>query len=372
MIKNKAHKLSAFETMFCSGIIFILTISIIRGIPYIDRIPVSPDDELNLTRYLLSYLVKPFTFFLPLILIVKFIRDETGLTKVLYGLFCSLFSLSVYILVTYIFFVQDKTNFEVIRLELGTFLNLHGNEIADFYIISLPVLAAFLFHKKNAFLISTLLLSIMAIAILYSRTAYFTIVLSLIFLFAISGRKKYLPILIAALAILIYLLPGSVIFRALHGIADGSIDLNEMSSGRIEDIWLPLIYEYIHKPFELTVGDGFLSILHTDVFVTERILSVSHPHNMYLEIVLNAGLLGLFIYVILFAKTFRVFAAAKQSLSNNPLLRDIICGIIVSVAAYLLSGVTGRSLFPSVTNAYTQILIGVGFALKHLAEKDSV
>jgi len=364
---KKPEPVGKLEKSFCIIIPVILVLSNLRTLLFLDNFNAFALESLDSFRFLLSYLLKPALFFLMFVLIIFYIRSEKNILTVFNGIFASISALSIFIIINYIFFVGNKTDFEMVRDQIGKSLNMHGNDIADFYIITIPITVAFLLNKKSFLLKCTLALSLITVAILYSRTAYLVIAICILIFFFISGRKNKLPPLLFFGTIAgIFLVPRSMINRLMMGIGGGMSNLNDITAGRTDDIWQPLIDEYISKPLAMLFGNGRYSIIQTDAFITGKILQVGHPHNMYIEMVLDAGLIGLVIYIVLYTKLLKKLAGAAGELHENPLHRDVIYAIIVATIGYFISGLSGRTLFPAATNAYIQVLLALGFTISYL------
>ncbi len=77
----------------------------------------------------------------------------------------ALLVLSLAIIFVYIFMVPSKMNFSMIRGQIGVVLGLHGNDLANFYIMGFPLILAMYINSKNRFVQLTFYLSLFAIAI---------------------------------------------------------------------------------------------------------------------------------------------------------------------------------------------------------------
>lgn len=368
---RKPEPIGNLEKSFCIIVFAILVLSNLRTLAFLDNFNAFAIESLDTVRYLLSYLLKPALFFLMFVIIIFYIRSEKNILTVFYGIFASVTALSIFIIFNYVFFVQNKTDFEMVRNQIGNSLNMHGNDIADFYIITIPVTIAFLLNKKSLLIKCSLVLSLATVAILYSRTAYLVIALCTIIFFIISGRKNRLPpLLFFGTCAGVFLIPRSMINRIMMGLSGGMSNMNDITAGRTKDIWQPLIDEYISKPLVMLFGSGRYSIVQTEAFISGKILKVGHPHNMYIEMVLDAGLIGLVIYIVFYTKLLKKLAGVANELYENRLHKDIIYAIIVASIGYFISGLSGRSLFPAATNAYVQVLLALGFTISYLHPKD--
>jgi hypothetical protein len=181
----------------------------------------------------------------------------------------------------------------------------------------------------------------------------------------ISKRAKFLPFLLVIIFGFSFVVSTSIIERASKGL--GSKDRHEISAGRIDNIWIPLIDEYLENPKKLLFGNGRYAIISSDSAARGVILDVRNPHSMYLEQILDAGIIGLLIvmlfYVYLFKKIYKCIGAIKDVKT-----REYLYAVIVAMMSFFIAGITGRSLFPRVSNSYFWIILGVALAILMIQE----
>jgi hypothetical protein len=72
------------------------------------------------------------------------------------------------------------------------------------------------------------------------------------------------------------LAPGAIWSRVTMGVGSGA---NEVTAGRTNEIWAPLMPELFKSPIW---GDGLGSILWSNAMLEGRLPQVAHPHNAYL------------------------------------------------------------------------------------------
>ncbi len=95
-------------------------------------------------------------------------------------------------------------------------------------------------------------------------------------------------------------LPEQVYARFLTLVA--GTDIQTLSAGRSGDIWLPLWWEWIRHPLSIKLfGIGRYSIVESFAYRNGLILNVEHPHNMYFEVLMDSGIIGLITYAFVFA-----------------------------------------------------------------------
>ncbi len=326
--------------------------------------------ELPVFSYITQYVAWTVTAFIPLISIACFYRDSAGIDKLLKTLAVSVILLLGCLIFIYLFKITDRSDFEVIRSAIGGFTGLHGNDFANFCILSFPVIMAWALYKKSFLALFTLALIITGTLLCFSRTAYFILPAGFFLYVYFSGKLKWIPLIAIVLGLAVYfLLPGMVVDRAVTGIGTGNYD--ELTSGRLEYIWKPLLAELADSPGVLLFGSGRFGIIDTAAWQQGRMSLVTHAHNMYLDCILDMGIAGLLVFLAFFAVVivwFRRIATRYRTVS--PYHAGLLDGCTVSVVCYLLSGLTGRSFFPSASNIYLWIVIGLGIAIAEYLKRE--
>jgi len=243
---------------------------------------------------------------------------------------------------------------------------MHRNDLANFFIIGFPIVIGRFFIKKSVLNISILLLTIIATGFLFSRTAYLLLILSFALYLIFSKRAKFLPIFVAVLFGLSLIISTVIVERATKGLQ--SRDSDEISAGRISSIWLPLIDECFENPTKLLFGKGRYAILSSNAAARGTILeTIDHPHNMYLELVLDVGFFGLIVVSGFFAVLLRKCYHAMRT-SSKLITTEYYHVITVSIISYFFAGMTGRSLFPVLSNSYLWVIAGLAIALNRISD----
>ena len=341
--------------------ISVFVIAVIKSSNYIEYISIAWSDNLSMLRLMSNFLISPLVNMFPILMILMFYKYEDKY-KILNGLIFSLFVLSLVIIFIYVFIVPQKTSFSLIRGQIGSILGLHGNDIANFYIIGFPLILAMYINSKNKFIQITFYLSLFAIAILFSRTAYVCVILTFLSYSVLRGKldiKYFLTIL--AIGIMFLFLPEQVYDRFLTLVA-GS-DVQTLTAGRTGDIWIPLWWEWIQHPIKIKLlGIGRYSIVQSFAFRNGLILDVSHPHNMYFELLMDAGIIGFITYFFVFLYiNIQLFISFIKSKSEFD--RDVLLAILLSFVMYMLAGLSGRTFFPSTMTINLWTLLGLGILI---------
>jgi O-antigen ligase len=195
----------------------------------------------------------------------------------------------------------------------------------------------------------------LALMLTFSRGAFvgFMLVNALFLLWKFNARTVALGLLAAAVGAVA--LPGAVIGRISLGFGGGG-DVNAVSAGRVDEIWMPLMPEILKSP---PWGNGLESTMWSHAMWAQQILEVTHPHNAYLQAILDMGIVGL---VLLLAYYLHVFNRMRQLGSNaylSPTLRGFYQGGVAGLLCFLVTGFAGSSLRPTPEFSFLWIAIGM-------------
>lgn len=239
-------------------------------------------------------------------------------------------------------------------------LGMHANELGCMYAIAYAMLLFTWAESKNAqiklMLLASMGLVVMALVFTFSRGAFFGfIVVNLLFLFWRRNAKTLIFIgLLAAVALLV--LPGAVYDRVAHGYGSG---LDAISAGRIGMLWVPLFPELLRSPL---YGNGIASILWSDAMrkgAGVSILMVTHPHNAYLQALLDMGIAGLLLLGAYFVHVWKNFRALGIDAALSGESRGFYQGAAAGLAGFLVAGISGSSLTPVSEQAFLWLAIGM-------------
>ena len=334
----------------------IFTISVLRSIDNLQVINYFRNEKLSIFRFIFSDYFKPLLYFFPIIVVVKYVQTKEDIEFIVYSITILLISLSLVLLFIIFFKIKSISNLSEINDYFANFFGMHRNDIANFYILGFPIVFARFIRKKTAVNLIIVILASAGIGFLFSRTAYFTLLISPIIYFAISNRKKWIPIVVVIMLCTLPFISTNIKDRAEKGLA--SKDANEIAANRIQLIWLPLIEEYKANPEKILFGNGRYSILLSKAASKNYILRVGHPHNMYLEAILDTGIFGFFIIISFFFFLLKNGYRNLELIKNNE-MQEYQYGIFVSIIAYLIAGVTGRSFFPELANSLLWVILGL-------------
>ncbi|MGI6086033.1 MAG: O-antigen ligase family protein [Acetivibrionales bacterium] len=324
--------------------------------------------KLPVASYLFNYASWTVLSFAPFLMIGLFCRTRGEIEKVIRILACSTMLIAGFMAMIFLLKVSDRSNFEAIRAELAAWTGMHGNDISNYCVLSFPVILAWAMTKKSVLSVLSLCAIVASTSLTFSRTGYLLIIMGLFLYLMFSGKLKWLPVTAIVLAVaLVFFVPDIILERAVMGLSEG--DANELSAGRVDFLWVPLIHELFNNPQKILFGMGRYGITRTDVWMQGRISNYVHAHNAFLDCVLDMGIIGLGIILILFAVVIvHFFRTAKKTKETLPFCSNLLNGCLVSVICFLIAGMTGRSFFPNQGNFYLWIVLGLGFSVARLCE----
>ncbi len=361
---KKLYKVRAWISIAFIVLLTLYTTAWIRSLSFAPAAySLTAAGAISALRYFIDYGAWTDIAIIPMLVIAYFYSTDREIEKIMITIEISLVLLVSYMFFIFIFKVGNMGDFEVIRAELGKYLGMHGNDVANYFIVVFPVMLAWALYKRNAVSFAALGLIAAGTILTFSRTAYFVVAIGLLLYLFFSGRFRWIPavVLAATLAVSVFM-PEMILERAATGLESGNY--NEISAGRIDYIWKPLIYELGEKSDILLFGSGRFGIMNMDAWQEYRITLVTHAHNMYLDAILDVGVFGLVLLLGLYGILIAGFARCSRRLRDKSSYRScLLVGCIVSLICYLISGLTGRTFFPGLSNTYLWVVIGLGIAL---------
>ncbi len=234
---------------------------------------------------------------------------------------------------------------------------MHANEVGRLYAVAYALVLFTWAESKEPWLRLALLASmglvVVALMLTFSRGAFlgFIVVNALFLMWRVNARTVAFGALLAALAL--FALPGAVYERITTGFGSG---LDAISAGRVEGIWLPLLPEIARSPI---YGNGLGSIMWSEAAHSSLLMSAGHPHNAYLEALLDVGIAGLIVLCAYFAHLWKGFRALSVDSALSPTLRGFYQGAAAGLVSFLVTGVSDSSLAPRPEHAFLWLAIGM-------------
>jgi O-antigen ligase len=315
----------------------------------------------NAAGYLLDVVAKPLLIVVSALLVgaavAKSEKPEKFLTPMLISMWV-MGSLSIVFVL--------RSGFSLLELATTTrglltmALGINDNDLGKMFVVAYALLlftwAESKGHGFRLALLASMAMLIVAIVLMFSRGTYagFFVANALFLLWRRNLKTVAFVGLLGTVAL--FLLPDAVYERIAHGVGSGS---NEISSGRIERIWLPLLPDVLRSPI---FGSGLSSILWSDAMRGAdgvRVMAVGHPHNAYLELVLDMGIIGLLLVGAYLVHVWKGFRALSVDPSLSPTMRGFYLGAAAGLVSFLISAVTDSSLMPRPEQAFLWLAIGM-------------
>jgi O-antigen ligase len=238
-------------------------------------------------------------------------------------------------------------------------LGLHANDLGRLYAVAYGLLL-FTWGETKVVRLKTVLvltMGILTLALLFtfSRGAFigWVLVNVLFLVWKFNARTAAIAILVGGIGLA--LMPGAVVSRMSLGLIGGT-DVNEVSAGRIDEIWIPLMPELFKSPIW---GSGLDSTMWANALWTETMLPVTHPHNAYIQAILDMGLLGLALLLAFYWHLYRKFRDLGSNAYLSPTMRGFYQGAVAGLMCFIITGFAGSSLRAMPEFAFLWIAIGM-------------
>jgi len=247
-------------------------------------------------------------------------------------------------------------------------LGMHANEWGRMYVVAYALLLFTWAGSKQPGLRIALLASmgliVVALILTFSRGSFlgFFVVNALFLVWRGSLKTLIFFGLLAAIAL--FALPEAVYDRITTGFggrseSDFEGGADAISAGRVALIWLPLLPEVLRSPI---YGHGLGSIIWSEAMrrgAGVTIAAVGHPHNAYLQALLDMGIAGLILVCAYFAHIWKRFRALSVDPALSSTLRGFYLGAAAGLASLLISYVTDSSLLPRPEQVFLWLAIGM-------------
>lgn len=332
---NKDFKLKYFKTNA-----WVLMFALVIGICAVTSISLeeSRNIALLMIAFVLSYFVvintieneKQFKFILYIFSIAAVITAFYGLYQYMFG---DLYSQAW----------LDKEMFEDIKMRVySTFEN--PNVYGEYLILAIPIIAGLLWTEKGIFKklfwLGSLGVTMLALALTFSRGCWLGIILA-IGLLAIMIDRRFILLGIVALLFLPFVLPESIInrFLSIGNMGDSS------TSYRVY-IWMGTLAMLADYWFS-GIGLGITSFNTIYPIYSYNNISAPHSHNLYLQLVVEFGIVGLIIFLGMLYNFYKetIISICKK---KNILTSSLIAGV---------SGFMLQSMFDHTWYNYRVVLI---------------
>ncbi|QOZ46259.1 hypothetical protein XH89_24375 [Bradyrhizobium sp. CCBAU 53340] len=237
-----------------------------------------------------------------------------------------------------------------------SWIGLHANEIGllaniGFAILLHTALATSALWSR-AILLACAGAAAMMAALTFSRAAFVGIAIILGSYMWKQRRMGQFLLALFAIVTVVFLLPDAFIERASTGLATG--DEQAITAGRL-DLWLALIGTFWEAPI---IGGGLYSTLWATPNLRGLMLPVAHPHNAYLAVALDLGIVGIVVVAVFFWSVWRTFSHLSRH-HVDPQWRGVFEGCMVGLLCLAVDGFTDGRFTPTPPQAALWLCYGL-------------
>lgn len=329
-------------------IVFIMAqlFAVAAALTDLDSFPKSGRAAMGVATVILVGFIKPLQFLLVGWMTFAYCALTRDTRTIERSIFASAIAMGG--LVTYYFLRGfDGSDINTGRFYISAELGMHVNYLGAW--AAMTLMCSLVFPAEGGFWKivrwSAIIMSAIAIVLSFSRMAF---IAAPIGLFLVLGRipaKERLAAIFLVAVVIIVAFP-LLLQRASVGLESGN--LNEISAGRTETIWGPLLQDFRDNP---VFGSGRFAQLRSKSFPR---LGLMDSHSAYLQIMIDMGTVGLVIVSFWLFEMYRIGRKAKSLL---PSLIIVMC----------LEGISGFSFYPDASNFVIWVIYGM--ALAHIAVK---
>lgn len=331
----------------------VVSLTVLHGLNYLADLNKVPGfSETGIYEYFRAYLILPLLSWVSFVVAYRYaaIGSERSIEYLRYFGIAMLVYANV-VLGSVIYYFSQGLNYTMVRSSVGDFIGIHSNDWSFGFAMAVPFLIAGavskeVFPKRGRIMFWLVLAcSVTAILFSYSRSAYVALLL-VSFGFALIKKKSLLLLFIPILAGLIFFGPTSVLDRAGFGIVKSvseksELDVNTVSSGRLA-LGKRALEIFTSDLEQISFGGGRLTFPRGAI---KQFPGTTHPHNAYLELMLDSGALGFIpvfgVYLLMlsrFLKGMRLLRTSKYHLFYTAAAIGLGCRLIL--------GLTNGSFFP--------------------------
>ena len=354
-----------------------LAIALIRSVPnaplFHDRFPDSyPESYLD---FVLSACIVPTFYTLSFLFILKHMRSFQELERITTVICLSIVLLSIAFVVLVlmnpsVLLAGDRGGMAALdarsRGEMATFcetyFGVHYNVIGTIYISTVPLLLYRALTRGNLW-IAPLCLSLLAVLLLESRSALVTVAASCS-LFLILRRRFFILALGAAAAGVATLIWTAPTIDALLSVGFGSssdVSGNDMFSGRVDYLWLPLLSEWTSDIGLSLFGAGRYGIVTSKLWDTGTLIHADHAHNAIFNFFLDCGMILTGVLLI-----FLVVGTVAAWRVGRRLNSDLYWALFACIFGCGISMATQGDILPRLDNMYAFPIIAMMINLARL------
>jgi O-antigen ligase len=246
-------------------------------------------------------------------------------------------------------------------------IGMHANEMAAMLALVLGPTLFVLPHWKSyfakGFAALVLVLAGLALLLTFSRGGFLAMVFILV---AFVVHRRQFMVLAGALLLLVTALlfaPPAFKERWLTGVETGAVQhsvgnlSDPLTAGRVA-VWEKLLPEVKKSPLW---GRGLNSTAWSEL-VRSGVYTAIHPHNMYLAILMDLGVLGLAALLYWYTKLLVTQIRLRRADGLSPVMQSFFFGSAISFMGVLIMNITNGNYLPRPEYSFFWFSVGLTFA----------
>jgi len=323
-------------------------------------------DKFQLGNFVVSRFIKPIGIAVTAFLLANAVRESYRPERFLIPFAISATLPAVAVIVVALISGVSLDQLQGNRMFLSG-LGFHANELGLMLLLaSGPLLfMAFRLHDSwlKAICLAIFVLVTSALVLTFSRGAFvgFLVVVAA---FLVSRRQFHvLMVGVAVAAAALLFAPDAIKTRLSAGLDESSSshilgNMNDkLTAGRVAS-WQLLSPDVLKSPLW---GRGLGSTAWTDAVKQGR-YTASHPHNLYLEILLDTGIAGFVCIVFFYWRVMGLFRGLAKAPRLPPSMQGFFAGAAASFAGVLVMGVTNGHYMPDAEQTFFWLALGMALA----------
>jgi O-antigen ligase len=320
-----------------------------------------------------SFVIRPMMFLVFAVLLANAVRDSKRPERFIWLLSATALIPAIAIVYTVLTAGISLSELQGRRGLLAD-MGLHPNGAGRMLAVAIgPIFWATLAHTGSRRVLLAMFSAVIltAIFLTFTRQAYAGVALMLAILLWQKRRLSWMIWVGLLLGLLWFAGPEAFRDRVMTGVDAGSVadagagSMDErLTAGRVGTYQM-LLPEVARSPLW---GRGTGSTAWSEP-VTRGLYVSDHPHNMYLAVAMDLGLLGLLLIGYFYWRHLHTMAALARSEQVSPVMRAFFAGAMASVLGYLLMSFVGGGWFPEPDHTYLWIVFGMLYAYWGIVEK---
>ncbi len=315
-----------------------------------------------------------FAFMVFYFVIINTIKTKKQLTNLLTVFALSGFAVCLYGILQYVFGWNvtqawiDEEMFEDIKMRIYSTLE-NPNVLGEYILLVLPVTIALMWRKKGIFakIVYGGMAAVMGLALVltFSRGCWIGIMAAAA-MFVTFAAGKLWGLMLLVLPVIPMILPESIINRfASIG------DMKDSSTSYRVYIWMGTIH--MLKDFWISgIGPGTEAFTQVYPFYSYSAIVAPHSHNLFLQIMVESGILGIVAFMVLMIVFMKKLMAGYQVQGKFGELSVLLAGIGSAVAGFLVQGLFDNCFYNYRVFMIFWSVIAIGIAAYNIAKDEKL